>query len=168
MSVAKSKQSPNTSNTSRKWLIILAVFLLISLGFLQQSKANPKLSLRLRTSKYRKYADWIDAMSKYESDNYTNTLSKKYNNIFSMGYPSVRPAKNIGSTPLDGAGDQEPDLFSAYSSRDQAIEDLLLWMDYKEIPNNIGTVESFVAALKDKKYFAQDEKTYLEGVKKWL
>tara|TARA_Y100001980_G_C14555446_1_gene343978 strand:+ start:5347 stop:5676 length:330 start_codon:yes stop_codon:yes gene_type:complete len=107
-------------------------------------------------------------MAKHESGNYTNTLSTKYNNIFSMGYPIKRPAVNAGSTPLDGAGKDEPALFSVYKSRDQAIEDFILWLDYHNFPTNLTRVEDFIAGLKDKDYFTQDEKTYLEGVRTWL
>lgn len=82
-----------------------------------------------------------------------------------MGFPTVRPAVNMGSTDIGTPG--EP-IFSVYKSRDQAIKDLLLWMDYTKFPTNIGTIDSFVEALKDRDYFQQDKKEYLEGVKKWL
>lgn len=168
MSVAKSKTSVNTSNTPRKWLIILVMLLLISLGLIQQTQAEPSTSLRLLTSKYRNYAKWLNAMAKYETGNYSNTLSTDYNNIFSMGYPTKRPSVNQGSTPLAGSGPGEPDLFSVYKSRDQAIQDMILWLEYHNFPTGLTRIEDFIAGLKSHTYFTQDESTYLEGVKRWL
>lgn len=152
----------------RKWLIILLVLFVVSLGLISQAKAKPANSLRLALSPYAKYAKWINAMARYESGDYSNTLTKEANNIYSMGFPSQRPAVNIGSFALPGAGIDEPPLFSKYKNYDQATQDLLLWFKYNKFPTNIGSVESFVHALKDKKYFALDAQSYLAGLKSKL
>ncbi|MEQ9219284.1 MAG: hypothetical protein RLO17_14640 [Cyclobacteriaceae bacterium] len=104
-------------------------------------------------------------MARVESGDYTNTLTKEANNIFSMGYPTVRPSANIGSYVLDNAGPDEPKKFSKYKSYDQAIKDLLLWFDYNNFPKDIATLESFVHGLKDHGYFKINVDQYVKAMK---
>jgi hypothetical protein len=153
--------SAKRSRTSRKLFLILAILLPIFLVGATQINPVPSRTPALLFSRYRKYGKFLDAMAKYESGNYTNSLSTKYNNIFSMGFPKSRKATNIGKTPKLYEGQ----FMSVYRSRNQAVADLLLWFEYNNFPAGLTTVDGFVRALKENGYFAQDEDQYLNGIK---
>lgn len=153
-----------SSGMLQKLLNIPALILALFLVLIQQRSSKPLTSLRLRLSPWGKYAKWIDAMSKLESGNYTNTLARKYNNIFSMGRPYTRPRVNNGYTEETFEGQQ----MSIYSSYDQAIQDLILWLDYFNFPTSLSTVEEFVSELKRDGYFELNEEDYLSGLKQYL
>lgn len=121
-------------------------------------------SNRIRKSKYSNYDKWIEAMSKHETNNYRSMISEKYNNIFGMGYPFIRPSVNVGKT-LEFIEGQN---MSVYASRDQAIEDLLLWMDYNRFPADLKSVEAFANALRQKGYYTDSVDNYLKGLNRWL
>jgi hypothetical protein len=159
--------SQSTLHMRRNWLITLLLLSGISLVLITQAKAKPKHSLRLLLSKYGSYAKWIEAMAIHESGNYTNTLSTQANNIFSMGFPSVRKASNIGPIKLTKQGYQEPAEFSKYRNYDQAIKDLILWLDYNKFPTDIKDLNSFIYGLHSKGYFKQDPIAYLKAVESY-
>lgn len=106
----------------------------------------------------------IEAMAKHESGNYSNRLTRDYNNIFSMGFPSKRPARNIGSSKAKTNNPLEPANWSVYNSFDQALEDLLLWFDYTKFPTNISDPLTFANALKMRGYYTDSLTNYYQGL----
>lgn len=176
-------QSSKKSNRQRKFLFglltlsgILLIVLLIFLNIRKKSKTDPSVSLphKNRVSgsrifdligylRWRPYATWIEAMARHESGNFTNTLSKNYNNIFSMGFPKFR--MNV-ATPSGFY--TEGQQMARYDSWDLAIEDLMLWFVYKDFRTDITTVGLFVQELKINGYFTDSVDNYLNGVKRWL
>lgn len=64
---------------------------------------------------------------------FSSELFTKYNNAFGMGFPSVRPAANIGSISLNDNLSGTPMLFSVYKSLYQSCKDRLLWDKYNHI-----------------------------------
>ena len=149
------------------WLVALITLLIAFVTFLlwkMTARKNTKSYLEeLEGTKYQAYKPFIEAMAKHESGNYTNGLSREYNNIFSMKVPSQRPFERSGETRPFPEG-----IFSAYNSKEQALRDLMLWMNYTRMPDNLTTVDSFVQALRKRRYFEQDLAAYTKGVKRWM
>lgn len=156
--------SRKRSLTYQKYLIILPLLLLLSLAGIGQAKAKPEFSLRLVSSPYRRYRKYIAAMARHESGDFTNTLSTKYNNIFSMGYPTRRPASNQGKTPkmIEGI------FHSVYKNYDEAVKDLMLWFDFVNFPKDLSSVDTFAQALRDKGYYTDTVANYTRGLKTWM
>ena len=109
-------------------------------------KAKPNNSLWLLLSKYRKYADWIEAQARHESANYTSQVYKRANNPFGMKNAEKR--KQLGKK-LDG------DVYRHYRNIGEAIQDYILYLKEFKVPSNIGTAKSYFALLQQQGY-AQD------------
>lgn len=154
--------SQNSSTGSRKWLLILVLLFVLSLGLLSQAKAKPKANVSLLLSKYGKYADWIQAQAKHETANFTSDVVKRANNLFGMKNASEgRKFSQLGKAV-------EGDPYRHYSNYNESIKDLIQWFEFTNFPTNIGTIDSYVAALKDRKYFGAPEEEYLNGLKRWI
>lgn len=150
---------------SQRLLITLLALSLIFLIGRNILRTKPISSKRIQNSKYSGLAKYIEAMARHESGNYTNRLSKQFNNIFSMGFPTVRPSVNIGSSKALTQNPNEPSNWSVYKSYDQAIEDLLLWFDWTKFPTNISDPLSFATALKSRSYYTDSLANYYNGIK---
>lgn len=120
--------------------------------------------LALAKARYQQFRrrGFLDAMAKHESAKFTNTLSTQHNNIFSMGWPFKRPKVNEGKTQKLYEGQQ----MSVYRNREQAINDLYLWMLYNNVPYHGQNLYTMVDSLKAKGYFTQNKSVYMAGVKK--
>jgi uncharacterized FlgJ-related protein len=164
------RRKPNSSLMfSPMGLVLLGGLLIPFLIFLNgiNRKIKPQNDYFLYFSKYRKLIKYIAAMARLESGDYTNTLSRDLNNIYSMRFPRVRPATNIGSTVLIGVdgGNFE---WSKYKSYQQATSDLLLWMDYNKFPKQVSSVDQFAQELKNRSYFTSSLSFYTAGLKSYL
>lgn len=153
----------------RKLLIILVGLLLIFLfGKRTGKRIKPINNPLLLNSRFAAMASLIEAMAKHESGNYSNRLSREYYNIFSMGFPRIRPALNIGSSKAFDSQGKEPSNWSVYSSYDMAIKDLILWFEYTKFPTNLTTPFQFARELKSRGYYTDSFDNYLEGLKRNL
>lgn len=54
-----------------------------------------------------------------------------------------------------------------YSSIDDAVKDILLWMDYTKFPKETLSLRSHIDEMKKRKYFAEDLDYYLKAVIAW-
>lgn len=149
------------------WLLgLLSVFALSRMA--KNNNLRPEHSPALFFSEYANYMSYIGAMAKYESGNYKNKLAKDYNNIFSMTTPFQRPQISTGKTKRICNIDNQCTQWQIYNSYSEAIEDLILWLDYNKFPTDLKTVDEFVIELKNKRYFTAPISQYLLGVKKFL
>lgn len=140
-------------------LIVLASFRKI--GFSKEKQ----IQTALKGTGLESYSPFLVAMAKHESGNFKNNLSMKYNNVFSMGYPNVRPSINSGFAFLEN----NPFKWSKYSSVTQATKDLVKYLEYNRFPKNSNmSIESFISWLKQRRYFEDDYFNYLNGVKRFL
>lgn len=117
--------------------------------------------------KYRKLRPYVEAQAKLESGNYTNTLSVKYNNLFGMRAPSVRPSVQAGTvvlTNVDGGNHR----WQVYDSHEQAVKDLTLWFDYTKFPTEVSNSLEFVTELKKRNFFEVSINQYLAGINNYL
>lgn len=104
---------------------------------------------------------FFDAMAKHETGNFTNTLTK-YNNIFSMGVPFVRPFTRIGTVKVGNM------VYSTYRNTEQASQDLIKWMDWTRFPTNLTTSTQFATQLKQRSYFEDNLNNYINGINRFL
>lgn len=126
--------------------------------------ANPVLL----TSKYRELAKYVEAQARHESGNYTNTLTKRYNNIFSMRKPYVRPQISVGDSGTISTIDNDSTKWQVYSNYTQAIEDLMLWMDYTRFPKTVGSVDDYSREMRARGFYTAPLSQYTEGMRKQL
>ena len=139
-------------------LAVSAGGLLVSQLFDNLTKATPATSLWLLFSKYRRYAGWIEAQARHESNNYQSDVFIRSNNPFGMKNAYKR--KQLGKQV-------EGDPYRHYESIGEAIRDYLLYLDFVNFPRNITTIDSFAMALKDRGYFEDNETNYINGLKFW-
>jgi hypothetical protein len=112
------------------------------------------------------FAKYVVAMSKLESGNYTNTLSK-YDNYFSMREVKERDTVRSGTVLLVGV-DGGNYIWQKYSSPEQAVKDLFLWFKAKRFDKYIYSSTGFVQELRNKGYFTANINTYINGVNSYL
>ena len=151
-----------SQNTSNKFLLLWLLFpigLVVYLLSQNLTKAKPEKSIWILTSRYRKYANWIEAQAKHETGNYTSEVYKRANNLFGMKNANVR--KQLGK-------EVEGDSYRHYKNVGESIRDYLLYLDHFGVPSNIGTAESYFQKLKDQKYFTDSFKNYFNGVRNFI
>jgi flagellum-specific peptidoglycan hydrolase FlgJ len=105
----------------------------------------------------------IVAQARFESGNFTNSLTKNHNNIFSMRHPKIRSTTSLG--PLANAEGRTG--YASYSSIESATEDFILWLNFTNIPTKL-TTNNYVKLLKAKRYFEASEKHYKKGINYYL
>lgn len=104
----------------------------------------------------------ILAQSKHESGHYTNSISRKNNNVFSL-----HKRKNSIYVLRDKARAEGCTCFAMYRSIQDATKDYLQYRERLDIPNDLS-VEEYVAFIKRKKYFTDNEQRYLSSMKQLI
>jgi len=97
---------------------------------------------------------YISAQTIHETGGYTSRLALEQNNLTGMNVPNVRPF----------VGFKDSGRYMRYSSFNQSIQDLLLWMQYTKFPLSVANSRQYVQELKKRGYFSDNEQTYLNGV----
>jgi flagellum-specific peptidoglycan hydrolase FlgJ len=153
-------------------LVKYVVGLLIALGIFlklgKKSNIRPEKNPALLLSEYRGLRSYIGAMAAHESGNYTNKLSREYNNIFSMTTPSKRPQISIGNTGVTGEIDNQVNRWQIYDSYSMAIQDLILWLRYNNFPVKVDGPFHFAMLLRSKGYYTASVESYTKGISKYL
>ena len=104
----------------------------------------------------------ILAQTKHESGYYTNSISRKNNNVFSLHkrrnsiYVMPEKARAEGCT-----------CFAIYRTIEDATRDYLQYRERLRIPKDFS-VEEYVSLIKRKKYFTDNEKKYLSSMKQLI
>jgi flagellum-specific peptidoglycan hydrolase FlgJ len=154
-------------------LVKLSAGLLIAyVIFREMIKENmnirPENNPVLFASKYSELTPYIEAQARHESGNYTNRLSREYNNIFSMTKPYVRPETSLGATDRTSSIDNQTNRWQIYRNYTQAIEDLLLWMDYTRFPTRVSSVEEYATQMRVRGFYTAPLSQYISGMKKFM
>lgn len=74
------------------------------------------------------------------------------------------------SNPLPPSGNVDMGLseeWARYATLDDAVKDILLWMDYTKFPKETLSLRSHIDEMKKRKYFAEDLDYYLKAVIAW-
>ncbi len=99
------------------------------------------------------------AQASHESGKFTNSLTKKYKNIFAL----TECVKNCNfkkrkTLSLGGHGFAEGRYgYSTYSSLDSAAVDMLYYMESKKIPTNFTSATEYSKVLREKFYYEGDK-----------
>jgi hypothetical protein len=114
-------------------------------------------------TEFEKYTPYIIAQAKHESNNFTSSVYRNNNNPLGMKVPSKR-------TFLGTKGTEAPDggFYAKYETDTVGFKDLLIWLRYRNFPQNLNSVDEYVNAMKDKGYFGDTVTNYLRGVKRFL
>jgi hypothetical protein len=104
----------------------------------------------------------ILAQSKHESGYYTNSLSRTSNNVFSL-----HKRKNSIYVLSEKVRAEGCTCFAIYRSVQDATRDYLQYRDRLRIPKDLS-VEEYVAFIKRKKYFTDNEVRYLSSLKQLI
>lgn len=108
---------------------------------------------------------WV-AIAKHESNNFNSGLFNGTNNLFGMTYPPKRPTLATGKRVyLDNGNERK---FCTYTSVEDSVRDLVLYLQHRNYPLDISTTEEMVRVMKSKRYFEAPESLYLNAVKRHL
>lgn len=102
----------------------------------------------------------IIAQAKHESGNFTNRLSRKHNNVFSMQHPKKRKTTSLG--PLARAEGRNG--YASYASVEDAVEDLLLYFEHYHYPEQYMTTWQYARLLKKKGFYEDKYERYGRGM----
>ena len=105
-------------------------------------------------------SEYIAAQARHETANYTSELFRELNNVFGMKLPRVRPTKAKPS----GVTSEGSEAARFNSIRD-AVDDLSLWFDYNRLGKAYRSIDAYVSALKQKRYFEAPYMLYLLAMK---
>lgn len=98
---------------------------------------------------------YIHAQAVHETGNFQSQLARFKNNLFGMKKPSQRAFLGI----------KDPDSpYMSYSSWNESVRDLLLWMEAVNFPSQVSGSAQYVQELKRRNYFEDNITTYLKGV----
>ena len=145
-------------------VILLVLFLLWMMFGRAQSGQTPEEAINqtFLGTKYQKYIPNIIALSRIESGNWTNTLTREANNIFSMSKPYKRNYVAVGTFQRPNIDDNQ--LFLKYSSYKQASEDFYLYMQYVNFSTGYDTCEEFNKAIAFNHKYALNPQTYYQAL----
>jgi len=105
----------------------------------------------------REMALIIIAQALHESGNYKSSLAVKYNNLFGMKQPLQRDTKSIGATPNG---------YASFNSIEDSVDDLLLWLNAREMPEPMVNVKDYAAFIKSKGYYEDSFTNYNAAMQK--
>jgi flagellum-specific peptidoglycan hydrolase FlgJ len=117
----------------------------------------------IKGSEYAPYLDWIVAQSQHETGNWKSKLFTQYNNLFGMKVPTRRKFFGIGGVPAPDGGE-----YANYKTWADSAKDFLEWLRYNKFPTDLGSVDTYVKVLMEKRYLTDGYDNYLNGVKHWI
>jgi len=115
------------------------------------------------------------AQAVHESGRFTNSLTKKYRNVYALT-ECVKNCRYKGrkTLSLGGHGYAEGRYgYSTYHSIDSAAKDMLLYLEARKIPTTFCSVTEYSKFIKAKGYYEASESLYSKAVyahykKLWL
>lgn len=114
-----------------------------------ESKGVPEFTIQL-----------IIAQAKHESGNFTNRLTRRHNNVFSMMHPRVRKTTSLGAL----ARAEGRNGYASYASIEDAVLDLLLYFDNFHYPDTYMTTWQYARLLKKKGFYEDKYERYARGI----
>lgn len=178
-------------------LVYLLGLLMLWLGFryLMRSQNKPEeealrfrliLNQLLLKSKYSNLARYWYDLAKMETANFSSNLFLKSNNPWGMKLPEKRQTTAKGATTGATGRDASnwydwlwtPGIIKAevnksrewakYDTLEEAVKDIILWMDYTAFPTATPSLLTFVQELKKRGYFGGEEvDSYYKKIKAW-
>jgi len=146
------------------FLILVTLLGIVFLIFTRQKKMNTcneqgfnLYLLLIRQGFNSDLAKLITAQAAFETGNFTSPIYLFQNNPWGMKYPKSR----------DTTATAEARGHAVYSTLESAVQDYWLYYTYFKYPWTWQSVDDFVTALKEKKYFESPLDNYIKGVKKY-
>ncbi len=102
------------------------------------------------------------AQAAHESGKFTNTLTVKHKNVFSIMYSTRRKNLCLGGN----AWAEGRKGYCSYSSIDSSARDMLLYMEYRKIPKTFKSITQYSKFLRKKHFYTASEKLYAGAVYK--
>lgn len=93
-----------------------------------------------------------------ETADYTSNLFVNHHNLFGMKHPKKRKTTSIGQTSSG---------FASYNTEEEAILDLVYYMQEFDYPSNFTTPESQLKFMKAKGYFEEPYEQYWNLLQAW-
>lgn len=151
------------SGKQRSTLIGLGIALSLVPIFVLAIGRTPRLLVPIRNSRFKNLAKYWNLVAKVESANFSSNLYTKYGNPWGMGCVKKRPTTQTGCTTEKFEGMSK----GIYSNDYSAGEDIVLYMDYFNYPENVESLEEFANLLKQKGYYTTSYSNYLKALKSW-
>lgn len=105
----------------------------------------------------------ILAQAKHESGDFTNSLTRKHNNLFGMLHPRSRPTLSLdGSAWAEGRKG-----YARYESLEASVADYLLYKKFVNAEDK-PDAKAYIYQLKRLGYFTDNTGNYLGGVKRYM
>ena len=149
------------------WIIGLVTILLLPVQILfRNNKSNLINQAVILLSPWRDLRKYLIAQAKHETANFTSNIYRKTNNPLNMGHAFKRKQLGHLAEGVFERGSTYP--MQAYRNDTQGFQDMFLWYAYGNFPKSVGSAAEYVSELKKRKYFNQDEATYLAAFQRWL
>jgi hypothetical protein len=101
------------------------------------------------------------AQARFESGGYTNRLTIRHNNVFSMQHPRQRTTTSLGAL---ATAEGRPNTYASYNTIRDSVADLFLYFKAKNIPITQPSITRYVNTLKKKSFFEAPVDRYRKGV----
>lgn len=113
------------------------------------------------------YAGSIEKLAKFETGDFDSDLFGRTKNLFSMGVPSNRESNQDSYIIADGER-----KFATFKSEDQAIDDLMLWIQYRDAKLDRDPKdpdESFINFLESRNWLGRGRKmdSFRQAFQSW-
>jgi hypothetical protein len=157
-------RSRRGSSTGLPFVIGLLTLLFLFLGG-RSTSSNPAIAItNLLTAKgySSNVAKWWTAVSNFETAKWTSKLFRMANNLFGMKQPKSRMTLSTGPSIVEG------EQWATFSSVEDSVKDLILYMENFNYPKDFESLEAMVFFMKGAGYFQEDPIFYLNGVKSRL
>lgn len=96
-----------------------------------------------------------------ETAGFTSRLFSQYHNPWGMKQPKTRQTNSVGPIVLSGSS------WAAYMNLDQAVIDLIFYMEEFKYPNDLGNLDEQLRYMKQKGYFEESLERYRDLVIAW-
>lgn len=118
--------------------------------------------LVLLFSPYRNISKLILAQAAFETGDFTSAVYRNNNNMFGMktAYHRVQLGEQ-GEVASDGG------WYQKYQSNTQSLRDFLIYLDYVNFPKHPMSIDTYVLAMKNNRYFTGNVDNYIAGLKRY-
>lgn len=84
--------------------------------------------------------------------------------MFGMQSPKVRPTMDTGKGKLI----IEKAKMADFKTISDSVKDLIMWFEYNNFPDNLRSLNEYVAELKNDGYFTDSLENYKKGLERWM
>ena len=162
----KSLMASQIVNNRNKWGAMVPVPWNVSKEF---TKFESELLRQLNSAGYGDLFEYWRAVALFETGGFGSGLVRDTFNMWGMGVPTVRKSSRVTGFPdyiAKDAGNSRK--FSVYSTMSDAVRDIVLYSNARQIPKKFDNYAQFVNWLKSKSYFEITAVDYFNRSKKYL